>query len=168
MRCTPFTAALLASFTMGCGAALAQVPPAVDVSFPNVARFSDAGETPRDVERNLAALTQHLQHLGTRWLAPGQHLSVEITELDLAGRVLPSPRLPRLVRVLNGGADWPRIGVRYVLATPAGEIARGEESLDDKNYLVNPLASSADQPLGYERRLLTRWFRDRFDAAVSH
>jgi hypothetical protein len=168
MRSVLFSTALAASFLFGAGVAQAEVDkPAVEVSSPNAARFVDAGESPREIETNVNVLTRHLQNLGKRWLAPGQHLSIEIVELDLAGRVFPSARHQPL-RVLNGGADWPRIEIRYVLSSPAGEIARGQDRLSDMTYMVSSYAPTIAEPLGYERRMLTEWFRNRFGATAGH
>jgi len=166
MRSVLFSVALAALF--GSGVARAEVDkPAVEVSSPNEARFVDAGESPREIDLNVKVLTRHLQTLGKRWLPPGQHLSIEIVDLDLAGRVFPSARHQPL-RVLNGGADWPRIEIRYVLSSPAGEIARGQDRLSDMTYMVNSYAPTTGEPLGYERRMLTEWFRNRFGATAGH
>jgi hypothetical protein len=168
MRSVLFSTALAASFLFGAGVAQAEVDkPSVEVSSPNAARFADAGESSREIETNVNVLTHHLQNLGKRWLAPGQHLSIEIVELDLAGRVFPSARHQPL-RVLNGGADWPRIEIRYVLSSPAGEIGRGQDRLSDMTYMVSSYAPATGEPLGYERRMLTEWFRKRFGATAGH
>jgi len=167
MRSVLFSVALAASALLGSGVARAEVDkPAVEVSSPNEARFVDAGESPREIDLNVKVLTRHLQTLGKRWLPPGQHLSIEIVDLDLAGRVFPSARHQPL-RVLNGGADWPRIEIRYVLSSPAGEIARGQDRLSDMTYMVNSYAPMTEEPLGYERRMLTQWFHARFDAVAG-
>ena len=168
MRSVFFSTALAASVLFGAGVAQAEVDkPAVEVLSPNAARFADAGESPREIEMNVNVLSRHLQNLGKRWLAPGQHLSVEIVDLDLAGRVFPSARHQPL-RVLNGGADWPRIEIRYVLSSPAGEISRGQDRLSDMTYMINSYAPMTEEPLGYERRMLTQWFRTRFEGGAGH
>lgn len=168
MRSVFLSAALVLSGVLGSGMALAEVDkPAVEVSSPNATRFADAGESKREIEMNVAVLTRHLQTLGQRWLAPGQQLSIEIVDLDLAGRVWPSARHQPL-RILNGGADWPRIELRYVLSSPAGEISRGQDRLADMTYMANPYTPTTEEPLGHERRMLTEWFRSRFAAAASH
>lgn len=145
-------------------AAVAQ--PVVEVSYDKAAPFTDAGEGPREVEANIAALTQHLQRLVESRFVTGQQLRIEIVELDLAGQLIPTGRAAQRTRVINGAADWPRIDLRYELSSPAGVVSRGVESLSDKSYLLHSLPGS-DEALRYEQRLLTQWFNTRFGAAAG-
>jgi hypothetical protein len=138
--------------------------PAVEVSFSHAERFIDAGDGPRDTRITETVLAQHLQSLGKRWLAPGEQVQIVITDVDLAGRVNPM-RMAPAPRVLNGGADWPRITLQYTRTAADGTVSRGEESVSDMNYLIHGRAS--DEPLPYEKQMLTEWFRARFAAAPS-
>ncbi|MGY4830532.1 DUF3016 domain-containing protein [Sphaerotilaceae bacterium SBD11-9] len=133
----------------------------VAVSYkPQGGRFFDAGDMRVETERVEKTLTEHFQALGKKWLAPGSQLSVEVTEIDLAGRIPPSS-INRL-RVLGSGADWPRIVLNFELVRADGQTERGEASVTDMNYMMNqPYVYSSDS-LAYEKRMLDNWFRQRF------
>ena len=132
----------------------------VSVSFQEASRYTDAGDDPVEVERNTAVLGKHLEALGRRYLKPGQTLTIEVLDVDLAGR--PHLRAGRGtdVRVMNGGADWPRIKLQYTLETQGEAPRSAEESISDMGYLQNP--DRTGQSLAYEKRMLDDWFRTRF------
>ena len=134
----------------------------VTVSFVGASGYADAGATPWEIEANSTALARHLQGLGTRYLPAGQTLAVEILDVDLAGTTRPSRRAGADLRVVRGGADWPRIRLRYTLDAP-GQPARGaEESLADMDYTHGLPSARGSEPLHYEKRLLDTWFKARF------
>lgn len=144
-------------------AAHAQSSAAVDVLFVPQGRFVDAGVTQLDIERTQAALSAHLQALGQRWLAPGTQLRLEVTEIDLAGQ---HPRgRTDLPRVLKGGADWPRIELRYELTRADGQVERATASVSDLNYLSRGPGAHGGNTLAREKRMLDEWFRGRFASA---
>jgi hypothetical protein len=61
------------------------------VTFVDPGHYRDAAFQ-RDYQADdavLKGIEQHLQHLGSRYLAPEQKLSVEILDIDLAGRFEP-------------------------------------------------------------------------------
>lgn len=156
------TAAALLTLT---GMGLAHAAGAVKVSFIEPDKFADAGNTRSDVPATLAALEQHVQALGQRYLADGQTLTIEVLDVDLAGAVKPPPRHAtgdiRVVRG-DGSADWPRINLRYTLEVPGQAPRRGEESIKELFYQQkNPRYSSSD-PLRYEKQMLDQWFKARF------
>jgi hypothetical protein len=185
LSCHALSALVLLASALGGGAAHAQAafasggsPPAqahiaataqaqVEVTFTGVDRYIDAGDGARDTQTNLDVLKSCLQRLGKRTLLPGQRLQIEIVQVDLAGRLVPALRFAQQVRVLNGGADWPRIDLRWVLTQPDGSTQRGEDSLADMTYQLSPLPGNGGEPLRYEQRMLARWFHSRFDAAAA-
>ncbi|NER62311.1 DUF3016 domain-containing protein, partial [Pseudomonas sp. MAFF212428] len=68
--------------------------PAVQVQFVQPEHFRDASLDSNGYERGADAyvtqqLSQHLMKLGTRYLAPGQTLRIDIRDIDLAGRYEP-------------------------------------------------------------------------------
>jgi hypothetical protein len=154
---------LAAALSLAASASSAQTEAVVDVVFTPKVRFFDAGDTRRDVERTEATLSSHLQALGKRWLAPGAKLRVEVTEIDLAGRI-PAGR-PDAPRVLTGGADWPRITLNYELTSADGKVERGDASVSDMNYMNHIPKNSAAEMLAHEKRMLDEWFRQRFAQA---
>ena len=135
----------------------------VNVRFINSERYSDAGAR----DGTLAALRSHLQRLGERFLAPGQTLTVDILDVDLAGQYEPWRRNLADVRILRDVTP-PRIKLRYVLTERGKRSRSGEDNLTDINYQMNPAARSSSDRLVYEKALLDDWFRRNFaDRGVS-
>lgn len=129
----------------------------VEVSYVQPDQFRDAGRAVIDRERTMGALTQHLQRLAKR-LPDGQTLRLEVTDIDLAGEIQPSRRLIDL-RVLRGGADWPRMSLRYTLLEGSRTLKSGEARLSDPAYLFSiRRAPVIDSDLVYEKRMLEAWF----------
>lgn len=136
----------------------------VEVSYVKPESFTDAGRGLITSERNLERLSQHLQGLGAK-LPDGQTLRIEVLDVDLAGeqnRVLRQPDL----RVMKGSTDWPRINLRYTLLEGSRTVASGEERVADMGYLIHPPRYDREA-LGYERRMLERWFDERFASAPA-
>ncbi|WP_298236202.1 DUF3016 domain-containing protein [uncultured Azohydromonas sp.] len=160
---------IAASFALSLGApAFAAAPGeagprgSTEIVFTQPERYIDAGDGPAEVRANLALLQRTLQELGQKWLQPGQSLRIEVEQVDLAGRVEPALRHPQPLRVLRGGADWPRIDFKYTLSTAAtGAQESGTASISDQAYLLHPITHTGE-PLRYERRMLAQWFRHRF------
>lgn len=155
---------------VGCLLAAATAPAAgtAQVSFVQSDKFSDAGDARRDIEGNLRVLARHVEALATRYLSDGQKLTVEVLDVDLAGEVLPSHRWHQDVRVLKGGADWPRIKLRYTLEA-AGQAPRsGEQIIADMAYLQHIGGGYVgDEPLRHEKRMLNEWFVAQFAGATA-
>ncbi len=133
----------------------------VEVSFVNPPGFSDAGSTVWEREANLRALTEHLQSLGARYLSADQTLKVVVLDVDLAGSMRPSGRAGHDLRVVRGGADWPRINLRYTLQGGGQPGLSGEESVADLDYSHGFTAQRASRPLHYEEHMLDVWFKAR-------
>jgi len=136
----------------------------VEVKFIEPRHFTDAGFGELETARTTQALAEHLKRLG-RALPDGQTLRIEVLDVDLAGNVKPGRRGD--IRVLRGGADWPRIKLRYTLTEGARTLRSGEETLSDLNYLGTPPRGADSGLLPYEERLLSRWFGERFVAAQA-
>ena len=156
----PFAAALLLAL-----AASAAQAGGVEVSFDAQSSFTDAGSTPREREQRLAALAEHLKALGQRGLSDDRSLRIELIDLDLAGTLrLAQHPAGTEVRVLRGGADGPRIELRYTLSDASRVISTGHETLFNAGSpgLSQGADSSGGDPLRHERRLLDHWFAQRF------
>jgi hypothetical protein len=137
----------------------------VSVSFVNTASFSDAGTTSWDEQANLKTLAVHLEKLGQRWLPVNQVLKVEVLDVDLAG-ALRSQRDGSQIRVLRGGADWPRITLRYTLEEAGKALRTGEEQVSDMTYAQGMSGHRDSTSLFYEKRMLDAWFKARFGPAA--
>jgi hypothetical protein len=132
----------------------------VDVRFVDADRYRDAGLLAADRERTLASLAAHLRALAQR-LPDGQQLRVQVLDVDLAGERAFRPGTD--VRVLRGGADVPRLHLKWTLEQGGAVIQSGEDRLRDLDYLAGgPARAAGDGDLPYEKRLLTRWFEARF------
>jgi hypothetical protein len=111
----------------------------------------------------LKDLGRHLDKLGQRYLPAGQDLKIEVLDIDLAGYFRPVGRAGENLRILDQ-ATWPRIKLRYTLAKDGAVLGQGEDYLIDQHYLTYAYAGSTSDSLRYEKRLLTDWFRKRFEA----
>lgn len=147
---------LLAPLLLACAGAVAAGT--VNVTFVNASSYTDAGNTAWDEEANMKELARHLRALGTRLLPADHVLDVEVLDIDLAGTTRPG----RSIRIVNGGVDFPRIELRYTLQAPGQPARSAQERIVDMNYLLGLAPSPAAPSLIYEKRMLSRWFRERF------
>ena len=138
---------------------------AVTVSFTQPDSYSDAGPSRGEREQTLAALELQLRQLGERYLAEGQSLVVEVLDVDLAGRMRPVGHLLPDIRVMRGGADWPRLKLRYTLQVPGEAAVGGEELIADMGYQMQFPRYARMDPLHYEKQMLDHWFKERFATA---
>lgn len=158
-RSTPRPLALVTAIALAaavCAPLAAQAAGQVQVKWIEPEKYADAGRGALVRERTLQTLAEHLQSLGKR-LPEGQTLSLEVTDVELAGEIDPFFRLHQDVRVLRGQADWPRISLRYTLSDGTRTLARGDADLSDPNYLYRGLRISQRGELAYEKRMLDDW-----------
>lgn len=145
----------------GAAAAAPAWAASVEVTHADPAGFADVGTTPAQREANLAELERHLRRLGERHLAADLTLHVELLDVDLAGWTRPTRLGTADLRVLRGGADWPRITLRYKLQRGDQVLKEGRESLADLDYLGHG-PYGGEEPLRHEKRMLDDWFAKRF------
>lgn len=139
----------------------------VTVSYAPNARFTDAGAAAWDREANMRDLDQFLQSLGQRYLPADRTMTIEILDVDLAGDVKLFRRHRTDSRVARGGADWPRISLRYSLQSNGQVLKSGEETVADMNYLNHVADSRGNESLHFEKRMLEQWFKKRFVAQTD-
>jgi hypothetical protein len=156
---------MLVGSILAVGAALAQAG-TVEVRFMDPDRFSDGGRYVGEAEHVRADLAAHLGKLAARQLPVDQTLLVEVLDIDLAGEPRVNARLDD-PRVIRGHADVPRISLRYTLKSGDQVLASGQDALVDLAYMDSSLVLTSVESLPYEKRMLTRWFAQRFPAA-SH
>jgi hypothetical protein len=154
----------IAAATLAVAASSAQAAGRVDVDYVKPQEFSDAGRSVVDRERTMSSLTTYLRQLANR-LPDGQTLKVEVTDIDLAGELYPGGRHDDL-RVVRGGADWPRIALRYTLLDGNRTLKSGQAQLSDPAYMFT-LRGSAQfwGEQAYEKRMLKQWFDKQIVAA---
>lgn len=139
----------------------------VEVAYDPATAWADAGDTPGERTAAVESLAAALRALGPR--LPGQDavLRVQLLDVDLAGTLLPVGPAGKLMRVVRGGADWPRLRLSYTLSEGGRELRRGEEQLSDMAYLWRPNPAEPSDPLLREKRLLTGWFEQRILGAKA-
>jgi hypothetical protein len=146
-------AGLFALFASAAGSAGA----AVTVTYVQPDRFSDVPFVTWEREDMLKDLTEHFTKLGNS-LPPGQDLRIDVLDVDLAGRAIPSARMGRDIRVMNGRADWPRIQLRFSLEQNGQVLKSGEAQLSDMNYQNHSVRYFDSEPLRYEKQMIDDWF----------
>jgi hypothetical protein len=127
----------------------------VRVRFVNPERYTDAESSAGGRAGTLAEFRAYLETLGSRYLAPGQAMSIDILDIDLAGQYQPRGRGSE-VRVLRDVTP-PRITLRYTLSGKGRGTRSGEDVLSDINYQAG--GRSPVGQFGYEKSLLNDWFR---------
>jgi hypothetical protein len=155
-----FSRTMLAACALAAGGAWA----GVSVTYTEPEQFSDLPFAASERERVLQELSEHFLALGKR-LPADQNLQVEVSDVDLAGREEPSRRASNEIRVLRGGADWPRIRLRYTLESNGKVLGSGEAELSDMAYMSNINRYAPGDRLRYEKRMIDDWFARQFKAA---
>jgi hypothetical protein len=143
------------ALAMALGTTAALAAGQVDVSFKPADQLSDVGRG-LDRERNVKALADHFKSLAAQ-LPDGQRLSVEVVDVDMAGELRPMRRGDEL-RVMKGGADWPKLELKWSLTAGGQPLKSGQERLADMAYLSHALRGGDTSPVAYEARLIDRWF----------
>ncbi|MBY0240555.1 MAG: DUF3016 domain-containing protein [Burkholderiaceae bacterium] len=155
-------AVLATGAALTAGAALA----GATVTYIEPDKFIDVPFSPIDRERVLKELTDHFTRLGKQ-LPAGQDLTVEVTELDLAGRIEPTRRSGNEIRLLTGGADWPRMHLRYRLTQNGQVLNSGESDLASLNYLQEMNRYGSSETLRHEKQMIDAWFGKTFNVEVK-
>lgn len=156
----PCALAALLFATGAAGAASAGTANAgtASVTFANTALFADL---PHDIFRReevLAQLSEHFSALAAK-LPAGQELKVEVLDLDMAGNIRPGLWGIRDLRVLEGGADWPHMKLRYTISQDGKVVKSGEETVHSMDYLARMNRYSTGDTLRYEKQMLDTWFK---------
>ena len=128
----------------------------VSVSFVKPEEFADVPRNSIDRDRTLKDFSDYFATLNKK-LPAGQDLKVEILDIDLAGRLWPR-RTGDDIRVMNGGADWPHIHLRYTLEQDGQVLRSGDEHISNMMYQQRINRYSDGDPLRYEKQMLDEWF----------
>lgn len=146
-------AAAATILALGAGAASA----GVTVNYVDSDKFTDLPFAPWERKEVLDDMAGFFAELG-KALPPGQDLTVEVIDIDLAGREYPHLRGGQDLRVLKGSADWPRMELRYTLTANGQVVKSGQEKLNDMNYLNRINRLTDGDRLRYEKRMVEEWF----------
>lgn len=151
-------AALAAVFALGAGAASA----AVTVNYVNMDQFADLPSSDWEKEEVLKGIADYIKKLGAD-LPAGQDLTINIYNVDLAGREYPGNRASGDMRVLEGKSDWPLIELQYSLSANGQVIDSGTAQINDVSYMNRMMKRSQETDrLRYEKRMLQAWFKKTF------
>lgn len=133
---------------------------AASVKFTHVDDYGAMPFALQDRERVYKDLSEHFDRLAAK-LPAGTDLNVEVLRLDLAGRVHPNFRGGEDIRVLRGGADWPRMHLRYTLTRGGAVVAQGDDEISDMDYLDHIRRLGGDGTLVYEKQMIDDWFKNK-------
>lgn len=129
----------------------------VSVTYVKPEDFVDIDRNPIDRERTLKQFTEYFQSLEKR-LPAGQSLKIEVLDIDLAGRLYPR-RAADDIRVMRGGADWPRMHLKYTLEQDGQVLRSGDEEIANMDYQHRVGGYFDSDPLRYEKQMLDDWFK---------
>ncbi len=175
-RWLPSALALSAALLTACATTPAQDPAAlsrVRVDWSDPAQFADTRtdqcRTRAKPEEWLGQLARYVQSRAASLLPVGQTLAVTITDIQRAGRCEPW-RGPRMddVRVIKNIYP-PRIDLSFRLSDANGHVvAEGTRKLSDMGFLQRGGVLDSNDPLRYEKRLLSDWLRRELAAPATH
>jgi len=150
----PMTRTVLAAVValLASSAALAEVT----VTYTKPDDYTDLARGEYDRERVLKQFTDYFATLEKK-LPPGENLKIDVLDIDLAGRMYPR-RNGDEIRVLNGGADWPRMHLRYTLEKDGQVLRSGDDNIANMNYQQSRSSYFDSDPLRYEKQMLDDWF----------
>lgn len=129
----------------------------VSVSYVKPDDYTDVPRNAVDRERVLKDFSDYFATLNKK-LPAGQNLKIEVLDIDLAGRMWPRRNGGEDIRVLNGGADWPRMHLRYTLEQDGQTLRSGDEQLSNMNYMQGISRYNDSDTLRYEKQMLDDWF----------
>ena len=135
------------------GAAWAQV----SVSYVKPDEFIDMPHGQIDRDRVLKEFTQYFATFDKK-LPAGQQLKIEVLDIDLAGRLWPRRSGGEDIRIMNGGADWPHMKLRYTLEENGTVLRSGESDLSNMMYQQRATRLSDSDPMRYEKQMIDDWF----------
>lgn len=165
---------LVLGLTAGALPAADQAVPAesrVKVIFAHPEKYTDVRDNNTDYDNELGRahylplLKEHLEQVAGGLLAPGQSLTITFSDIDLAGDFEPW-RGPQFsdVRIVKD-IYIPRLTFAYRLTDESGRtVQEGERKLVDLAYQTRLTGGFRDDPLRYEKSMLSDWVHDTLPA----
>jgi hypothetical protein len=136
---------------------------AVTVIFVQPEKFTDVRDrqfaSPPEKNPNLSGLRRYLETRGIRYLADGQQLKLEFTDIDLAGDHRAQTHVELADVRLVTSLYPPRLEFNYSLTDASGATLKsGTVKLRDPGFDTTS-TGTASGPLRYEQRMLDKWLR---------
>jgi len=161
----PRISAIVTVLAISVSAPFAYAGSATDVKFIKSDSFADMPYSHHARDDVMNELQQHFAKLAAK-LPSDQTLKIEVIDIDLAGRIEPNQiGLNIDMRILRGGADWPRMKFTYSVESQGKIVKTGAADVSDMNYLRSFNRYSANEPLRYEKKMLDEWFRKEISPA---
>ena len=129
----------------------------VTVTFVKPENYPDMPFSPVDRDAVLKQIGDYFTKLGTN-LPAGTDLRIDVLDLDLAGRIEPARRGAQDLRIMRGGADWPRMTLRYTVETGGTVVNSGTAELSDMDYQFRANRLSSGDALRYEKQMIDDWY----------
>ncbi len=126
-------------------------------------------------KRVFAQLEKHIQSLAED-LPEGYYLHMKVTDLDLAGEVLPPSFSGISQSGLTGNSHirtvkrmyYPRIDFEFSLKDAQGSVVKeGQVSLKDMAFMDKITRGFTNDSLRYDKALISRWFDDEMGALTK-
>lgn len=138
------------------------------LTWGNFDKFTDIqeGRDSRDRFReNLVKEFADVFNAQAKKLPDGYVLSVNVSDLDLAGDIRPSMSTWQ-IRIMTA-IYWPRMNITYELRNEKSEVvASGKEELRDMDYLNHARFPSGVTHFEFEERMIQDWFRRQLAAGT--
>lgn len=172
MRSNPKFACWLSLFVL-CGCVNAphresatSAAPRTTVEFVQAERFTDLGSRRYSTARMRAyyvnELGKFISASAERILPPGQHLSVRVTDVDLAGDFEPWHRGANDMRVVRDIYP-PRVDLQFRVTGSDGTfVSEGSRQLRDAAFLMTASVAFGGAELRHEKALLLTWMQSEF------
>ena len=126
-------------------------------------KFTDIASTDHGPPNQgyLDQFSKHVVKKAAAYLAPGEQLSIEVKDIDMAGGFEPWNTPGQSIRMVRHIYP-PRIELSYQWRDAAGNVMReGRERLTDLLYQMRSVPDSSDA-LRYEKALMDDWLAKLF------
>ncbi|MCE4557669.1 DUF3016 domain-containing protein [Pelomonas cellulosilytica] len=138
----------------------------VKVNFVNPDKFIDIKDNTGFADKDvLTQIEAHLVAQAQKFL-PGQDVTINVTDIDLAGNVEPFGHSVQWVRVMRR-VTLPAITLNYEVSQAGQVVRKGDARLRDMNYQDGVNSYFSGEPLRYEKHMIDRWFQDEFGTKVA-
>jgi hypothetical protein len=139
---------------------------ATTVTFVAPEKYADMPFASYDKDRVKEELKLHFEKLGAK-LPASEDFKLEVLDVDLAGERDHRASSPLDLRILRGGADWPRVEIRYSVESQGKVLTSGTTQISDMNYLQTFNQYSKNEFLRYEKRMIDKWFKESVMGAAT-